>query len=71
MTQVDSHTCMPLRVFMIGMAFRNSGSRQLLLDAIVEMDRQTLLNIYLSLVLTLPIYLFVPDLKFPSVLCRR
>lgn len=31
---------MPLRVFMMGMAFKNSGSRQLLLDAVVEMDEQ-------------------------------
>ena len=35
------HTCMPLRVFMMGMAFRNSGSRQLLLEAVVEMEGQT------------------------------
>ena len=39
-TQVLPHTCMPLRVFMMGMAFRNSGSRQLLLDAAVERDGQ-------------------------------
>lgn len=49
-----AHTCMPLRVFMMGMAFRNSGSRQLLLDAVMEMDRHTLLSIHLTLVLTLP-----------------
>lgn len=40
-TQVLPHTCMPLRVFMMGMAFRNSGSRQLLLDAAVERDDST------------------------------
>lgn len=40
---MHAHTCMPLRVFMMGMAFRNSGSRQLLLDAIYgQTDRQCL-----------------------------
>lgn len=42
-TQVPTRTCMPLRVFMMGMAFRNSGSRQLLLDAVAEEDKQTYL----------------------------
>lgn len=47
--QAHPHTCMPLRVFMMGMAFRNSGSRQLLLDAVGEVDRKTLLSIPLTL----------------------
>lgn len=29
----DGPTCIPLRVFMMGMALRNSGSRQFLLEA--------------------------------------
>lgn len=40
---------MPLRVFMMGMAFRNSGSRQLLLEAVVEVGKQTLLSTHLAL----------------------
>lgn len=48
-TPAPPHTCMPLRVFMMGMAFRNSGSRQLLLDAAAEVDKQTPLSIHLTL----------------------
>lgn len=56
-TRTHTHTCMPLRVFMIGMAFRNSGSRQLLLDAVVKetgQRRHTLLSTHLTVALVSP-----------------